>query len=170
MVLMRYCYEQNIKESCKEELKWRARITCCKSPAKEKPALRMVVSREENGQLWCFLFDVQDLSAGFLMCYKLANCSGKAMSCSSEPCLRKEHLRHMVELKPWFFILLSELMDRTCNIMWYTVHYILVPKRAKNTYWRQWGVTPKLQAQQQLHLLHCITLSVWCQASNLCVY
>lgn len=129
MVLVRYCYEQNINKSCKEELKWRARITCCKSPAKEKQALTMVVSREENEQLWCFLFDVQDLSAVFLRRYKLAKYSGKTVSCSSEPCLGREHLRHVVELEPWFFMLLSELMNRTCNIVWYAVHYILVPNR-----------------------------------------
>lgn len=89
-------------------------------------------SKEENGQLWCFLFDVQDLSAGFLMRYKLTKYGGKAMSCSSEPCLGRENLRHVVELEPWFFILLSELMDRTCNIVWYAAYYILVPKGAKN--------------------------------------
>lgn len=62
--------------------------------------MRVVVSKEENGQLCCFLFDVQDLSAGFLMRYKLAKYGGKAVSYSSEPCLGREHLRHVVELEP----------------------------------------------------------------------
>lgn len=57
----------------------------------------MVVSKEENRQLWCFFFDVQDLSAGFLMRYKLTKYGGKAVSRSSEPCLGREHLRHVVQ-------------------------------------------------------------------------